>query len=278
MTVPNNKILILAAVCLSVVACVGAYKIGEARKASLAALNSQGAVYLDIQATNDSNAILQEALKKISQDTTLGTSSEENPFAPKEGDTLTDSFAKNIFLSYAEKENGVSNLDNVTISNKIISAIDTSSTPQAEYGFSRVKISNDATQAGVRAYGNKVGAILKDNYTAISNGKADMSLAEMAAIHSKIGREIIEVPVPGGIAQSHLALANGYSILGSSFTTIASEEKKDPLKAVLAIRAAKDAADNLTSTYTTINSYFANNGILFSNEEAGIIWSRIDLK
>ncbi len=274
MKTPSNKTLILAALCLSIVASIGAFKIGEARKMAVADRNVQGAVYIDIQKTNTESALLQEALKKIDMTATFGTSTDVNPFAPSPNDTLTDSLAKNLFLSYANQQNGGSEQSDDDIAVQLVNQINTAALPTAPYTIANVEIYSPRTKDELHAYGNAVGQVIKNNYTVIAENKK-IELKAIAQIHKKIGTEIIAIKAPVSIAQLHLAIANDYSLLGDSFAIIADEDRKDPLKSLLAIRTATEAADNLNETYIQVNKYFADNDIIFTNGEPGLMWSLI---
>ncbi len=274
MKTPSNKTLILGALCLSVVASIGAFKIGEARKMAIEDQNKQGAVYIDIQKTNTEGALLQEALRKIDLTATLGTSTTDNPFAPSPNDTLTDSLAKNLFLSYANQQSGDSKRTDDEIATELVSRINTATLPVAPYTLANVEIYSPRTKDELRTYGNTMGQIIKSNLTVIAENK-NIKLKEIASIHKKIGAEMIKVKAPSAVAQLHLAAANDYSLLGDAFAIIANEEAKDPLRSLLAIRTATDAADNLNETYIQMNSYFAANGIIFEKGEAGLMWSII---
>lgn len=277
--VPSNKTLILGAVCLSLVAAIAAFKIGEAKRMSLRAnMSRESAVFIDLQKTNEEGQLLQAALRNLDVQAAIGTSSDENPFSPSVNDTLTDSLAKNLFLTYAQIQNGNDARTDEEIASGIVGQIDTAALPKAVFSLSNVKIVSPRTAEDIKTYGNRVGAIIKDNYTYIADRKDTIKLAEIAQIHKKIGTEMIAIPAPTAIAQMHLAMANDYALLGASFEIISSQEKKDPLKSLLAIRTAKDSAENLDQVYKEINSYFAKNAILFTNEEPGVVWSRIVLQ
>lgn len=275
MNSPSNKTLILGALCLSIVASVGAFKIGEAKRLALAEdLKKQTAVYIDIQKTNNDGALLQEALRKIDIESALGTSSAENPFAPSPNDTLTDTLAKNLFLSYADVQSGNSSRTDEDIANELVSSINTSALPIAPYTLGNISIFNPKSTTDIKIYGNAVGTIIKNNYMVIAQNKG-IKLQAIADIHKKIGAEIILVPVPASVAQQHLTIANNYALLGESFSIIAQEDKKDPLKSLLAIRIATDAADSLNTIYTQMTNYFSKNDIIFEKGEPGLFWSLI---
>ncbi len=274
--VPGNRVLILGAICLSIVAAIGAYTIGEMRREAIQAqAQKQSAVYIDLQNANEGGDLLETTLQKLSTESLLGTSTAVNPFAPSPEDTLTDRLAKEVFINYAGQEAGTETRSESEIINSIISQIDTSTLPQSVFSLTNVKMYLPRSNEDMRTYGNAVGEIIKDNYTVIADRKQTIDLAEIGEIHKKMGNEIIKIQVPTSITQQHLALANAYVVLGESFIIIAKDEKKDPLKSLLAIRSAKSAAESLDSNTKEINSFFNKNGILFANEEAGIVWSRI---
>lgn len=276
LTVPGNRVLILGAICLSIVAAIGAYTIGEKRRVALQSqIKQQSAVYIDLQKTNEGSDLLESTLQKLNTQALLGTSTSANPFAPSAEDTLTDRLAKEVFVNYAGQEAGTETRSEEEVINAIISQIDTSSLPQAVFSLTNVKMFVPRTNEDIRAYGNQVGQIIKTNYQVIADKKQTINLEEIGEIHKKMGNEIIRANVPTTITQQHLALANAYVVLGESFIIIAKDEKKDPLKSLLAIRTAKTAAENLDLNNKEINSYFNKNGILFTNDEAGIVWSRI---
>lgn len=278
MKLPSNKILILGAISFSIVASVGAYKIGEARRIALENQKNEGGFYVDIEKTNEESDFLRRTLQNLDFDQVLGSSSEANPFAPAQSDTLTDAFAKNIFLSYAGIESGSDSRTDDEVANDVISQIDTSTLPKNPFTLANINIYSPRTTDEIRGYGNAVGSIIKENYTTIYNRKNSISLSEIAQVHKKIGNEIIAIPVPNAISTDHLQLANSYVLLGDSFEIIAEQEKKDPLRSLLAVRTAQDAGGRLEDSYKVINSYFAKNGILFNNDEPGVVWSRIVLK
>lgn len=279
MKTPSNNILILGAICLSVVAGIAAYKIGEARKNLVAKNQANRAVYVDIQKTNAEAAILESALAKINQDLALGVGTSTNPFAPSPDDTLTDSLAKKVFVSYAEAESSGSQSNPDEIAASIVANMNVSDLPKPTFNVGDVLLFVPKTKDEVRTYGNLSGNVVLTNYSAIANSQTQShDLAYIAKIHTKIGEELMKIKVPASISQHHLNIANGYSMLGQSFSIIASQEKKDPLKALLAVRTANEAAKNMNSSLEKIQTYFEQNDILYDNTEAGSIWYRLNVQ
>lgn len=277
MKAPSNKILILSAVCLSIIASLGAYKIGEARKVLNESKKKNAAVYIDIKKTNPDTLALQEALNKIQTEAALNPDADRgNPFQVKSTDTMTDALAKNIFITYAERESGKSDDTDETVANSIIGGIDTSVLPRAAFSIKDIKLFVPQTKEEVKAYGNASAAIIKKYYTVVASPEyADGDLKKIASVHKEIGQELISVKVPAAMAQSHLNLANGYVMFGESLDIIAKEEQKDPLKALLSVRTAKDSSESITTSATEINTYLNQNDILYSENEAGLIWQRL---
>lgn len=276
MKAPSNNILILSAICLSIIASLSAYKIGEARKVVNESKKKNVAVYVDIQKTNSDTAKLQEALNKIQLDATLNPEEDANPFAIKNDDTLTDALAKNIFVTYAQRESGKSADDDETVAGMLVGGIDTSALPQATYSLNDIKLLVPRTTDEIKAYGNASGAIIRLYYSLVNTPKySDGDLRKMAVIHQRIGQELIKIQVPAALAQAHLNLANSYVMFGDSLLIIALEEARDPLKALLSVRTAKDSSENITSAAQEINTYISQNDILYSENEAGVIWQRL---
>lgn len=274
---PSNKILILSAICLSIIASLGAYKIGEARKTLNEEKKKGSAVYVDIKKSNADNDLLEAALANIQGNSTLNASgSDENPFAAKPNDTLTDSFAKSIFLSYAERESGMSNDDDETIANDIIGKIDVSSLPKPAFSLSNINLFVPISTQDIKKYGNEAGAVIKVGYVRLGSPEyADNDLAKIAELHKSIGQKLIKVRVPSALSQSHLNLANAYVMFGDSLEILATQQQIDPLKALLAVRTAEEASKNITASSEEINTYLNQNDILYSDNEPGLIWPRM---
>jgi hypothetical protein len=273
---PSNKILILSAICLSLIASIGAYKIGEARKVINESSRKNAAVYVDIKKTNADTLALQEALNKIQLEATLNPSEDANPFGPKESDTLTDTLAKNIFLSYAERESGKSTDDDAAIAGSVIGGIDTSALPQPTFSLNDVRLFVPQTKEDIKRYGNEAGGVIKQYYTLMTMPKySDGDLRKLSVIHQRIGQELIKIKVPAALSQSHMNLANSYVVFGDSIGLMATEEQRDPLKALLSMRTAKDSSESMTTATIEINTYLKQNDILYSENEAGLIWEKL---
>lgn len=267
--------MILSAICLSVIASLGAYKIGEARKVLNEERRKTGAVYVDFKPTDPSNALLQAALENIESDETA-SGTDDNPFTPKPTDTMTDSFAKSIFLTYAERESGQRSDDDASIANSVIGQIDVSNLPKVAYSLNNVQLFVPMTNDEVKKYGNDAGTVIKNNYLLLGTPEyADNDLRKVARLHKQIGQALIQIKVPAALAQSHLNLANAYVMFGDSLDVLATQEKVDPLRALLSIRTAEESSKNLTKAAGEINSYFEQNDILYSDNEAGLIWPRL---
>lgn len=267
----------MSAICLSIIASLGAYKIGEARKVLNAEKKKNTAVYVDIQKSNANNSILEAALANIQGDLAANASgTEENPFAPNPKDTLTDSFAKSIFLSYAERESGMGNDDDEAIASKVIGNIDTSSLPKPAFSLANLQLFAPVSKDEIKKYGNDAGLVIKVNYILLGSPEyADNDLHKIAQLHKKIGQSLIKVRVPAAMAQSHLNLANAYMMFGESLDILATQEHVDPLKALLSVRTAEESGNNIAKSAGEINSYLNQNDILYSDNEPGLIWPRM---
>ncbi len=253
---------------------MGAYKIGEARKTINESSQKNAAVYVDIQKTNPETAALQEALSKIQLEATLNPKEDTgNPFDPKADDTLTDTLAKNIFITYAQRESGKNTDDDEILAGNIIGGIDTSALPQATFSLKDVILFVPQTTEDIKRYGNEAGVVIKQYYSLVASpAYSDGDLRKISIIHKRIGQDLIKVRVPAALAQSHLNLSNAFVMFGESLLLIALEEQGDPLKALLSIRTAKDSSESILRSSVEINTYLNQNDILYSENDAGLIW------
>ena len=277
---PSKKLLTLTAVCLSVILAVSAYKIAlavrnSAEKAqnNIIASASDNAPTIETTGNKVLNALQQAQLEA----TTTG-----NPFAPNKDDTLTDRLSKNFFASYAQNQLAsnanpdmqTTDSDAETIANNALASVDTSTMPKSKYSLSSLTITAGASVGELRAYGNTFAAIQDEEFKKISDnpGKYKNDLNAIAPIYRNIGERLAHIQVPVGVSVQHLQLVNDY-ILSADMFPLISAQSKDPLKALIAMRAYKDASTRQNGLYTEIADYLESNAILFNKTEPGFFWA-----
>ena len=280
-TGPSKKLLTLAAVCLSVVLTISAYKIAVAVRVSAEKHQNNIVAYGVTEPVNETtgskvmNALEQAQIEAMATTTT-------NPFAANKNDTLTDRLSKNFFASYAQNQLATNNnpgaettdADAETIANNAIASVDTSSMPKAKYNLRSLPISSGATATEIHAYGNLFATIQAEEFKKISDNpnlyKNDLNA--IAPIYRSIGERLAHIQVPVAVSVQHLQLVNDY-ILSADLFPIISAQSKDPLKALIAMREYKDASTRQSGLYTEIADYFQSNAILFNKTEPGFFWA-----
>ncbi|MEN9649169.1 MAG: hypothetical protein RL094_136 [Candidatus Parcubacteria bacterium] len=278
MKLPGQHVLILGAICLSILGGVGAYKYAQYKKAAEALRNRNGIVAsaagtnADTQSKEYAEILAQIELAKID----AAASTTANPFLPSPNDTMTDSLSKNVFISYL-KYQGDDNLDaagQAEIANAVVSNIDASKLPGLKYSLNSIKMTYSVNVADIKLYGNTFATIRNKHLAQIAANSQfyNTHLVELGAILSQLGEELMKMNVPSEVALPHLDIANAYIRSGESFKII-SGQAKDPLKALLGVKVFKDDLDRQTEMYTQISNYFSNNGILFDTTEPGIMWN-----
>ncbi len=270
MKLPHTKILILAAVCLSIIAVVFSVKAVQDQNA-YALRNSQNALIVDSSnGTSSVNDQILSALESSELDL-INQASTTNPFLPSPKDNLTDRVAKGLFTTYAQGEaNGDNAPDTTTAINGIINNIDTSALPQSAYTIGNLTIFAPQNSIQIKNYANQLASIQVSNLSAVAQDpkKFSSDLLALGTIYSSIAEQLMKVPVPAAVASSHLEIANDYLIAAKNFVLIVGQ-KQDPVKSYLAIKSLQDAANRQLIARTAIVNYIQDNGILFSKEDPG---------
>ena len=110
------------------------------------------------------------------------------------------------------------------------------------------------TQMGLELQVIASGIYLNDN-TRIKN------LSVPAATYSEIATKLLSVKVPLEAATRHLALVNGFALLGTSLNQTTSI-LEDPVVGIAGLVAYKTTLDTLLESITDIDLYFESHGIL----------------
>lgn len=269
--IPGRKIFILASTCLVIVA------ISVVIKFRLDRTDAENQKPQILSATS-SNALasIRDLISKSELDAAFATTT--NPFAPADGDTLTDSLSKEIFTSYMQSDSqGL--LDSPAganqIAEKVISNIDTQKLPQNTYTFEQIQIFNPKIAGDLYTYGNTYAKAEVGNLSVIRDNpeKYENDLIAIADVYKKISVDLMKVKTPLIIAVNHLAIANAYGMMAESLINI-SNSQSDPLKATLSIKVFKEAASTQSENYLEIASYLQDNGIIFPENQLGRMFNK----
>ncbi|MES3005664.1 MAG: hypothetical protein V4664_01810 [Patescibacteria group bacterium] len=278
MQLPGKNILVLGAVCLSIIGAAAAYKLAQTTRANIEANNKGGIVTSENQEGIKSSNKLLSALQEIELASSAGPVV-QNPFAPAEGDTLTDRLSKNFFSSYVQTQS-VDNTDlpnDEALVNSALNTVDVSKLPREKYTTSDMHIIAGNTKEELHAYGNNFVimqntelALIQQNPSAYKN-----NLNAIGSIYATIALKLLDVQVPVALAAEHLAIANAFYLSAEDFKLI-NDQVNDPMKSLLGLRQYKDAVERQRQMYTDIAAYLKANGILFDKTEPGYFWTSFD--
>lgn len=276
MQVPGKNVLILAAICLSVVGGVGAYKVAQAaRQNASSTVGGIAASTVSINAIQKSDNKLLSALQQTELES-ISSSTYANPFAPSESDTMTDRLSKNFFTSYAKIQSGESesSSDEATLVNNALATVDVSKMPREKYSTGDMNIISGNTEAELRSYGNNFIIRQNDKLQAIKQNPENYkdNLVAIGTVYASVAQNLIDIPVPVALATEHLTIVNSYYLSSEDFKLI-NQQTNDPVKALFGLRQYKDAVERQTQMFTDIASHMKVNGIIFSDTEPGYFWN-----
>jgi hypothetical protein len=272
---PHTKILVLAAICISIISIVLAYKISEAKK------NLVNNKNIYATAGSDANEIaadqrIADALNEA-QLANLGyLGSTTDPLAPSPKDTLTDRFSKDIFAAYIQFEKSGEKLSESELSLNPINNINTDSLPKPVYTSSDISVFTPSNKDEIKKYGNLFAKTYLDALAPVAAHPERFSddLINIGEIYKKIGESLIKIKAPAEVAEKQLSLANGFAVMAKAFPLV-NGQQKDPVKALLGLQVVKDSMENQVRMFTDMNTYFRQNGILFEKGEPGALWNNL---
>lgn len=265
----HNRVLILGAICISIVAGVLSYKIADIKNKGDGAVKSGGIFNI----TGDQEISDNDKLLSIIEESQ--TSSENNdPFTITGKDTATSRLAKQVYSDYVNQQAGNSDLTVSDVAQNALSQISSADMPRAKYGLKDLSLISQSSSEVIRLYGNNFAEIYSRNMSLIANNQAKYgkNLSAIADVYENISRELVSLKVPVEVSVPHLAVANNYKIISDSFRMI-DQQSEDPVKSLLGIRSAKIAGEESDQMFINISKYFKSNGIIFDKSEIGRIWN-----
>ncbi len=270
----HNKVLILGAICISIIAGVVSYKIADIKNQQDLANQRQSARLFNITGDKEDETVTKilSAIDSSEQIDEVGT--EEDPFTITENDNATARMAKQVYSDYVNQEAGNSDLNVSDIAQNALGQISAGDLPRSKYGINSIIFTTNSDNAEIRLYGNNFAEIYIRNMKIIADNqqKYSNSLLEIATIYENVSKELIKIKVPPQVSSSHLAIVNNYQIIADSFRLI-DIQSKDPVKSLLGVKSSKDAIADNDQMFANISKYFKNNDIIFGNNEIGVIWN-----
>lgn len=271
----HNKVLIIGAICISIIAGVVSYRIADTKsqqgisegRMNTGAFNVTGDG--NDEATNKILSAIDDSNQLIDVPTKSG-----DPFTITDKDSATSRMAKQVYSDYVNQGAGNSDLTVTDIAKNAISQISSSDMPNLKYNLNNISYTTNFTSGEIRLYGNNFAEIYTRNLSLIANNQQKYSdnILAIADVYENISKELLKIKVPAQISSSHLAIVNNFQIMADSFRLI-DKQSQDPVKSLLGVRSAKEAGDDNDQMFINIGKYFKNNGIIFGNNEVGSIWN-----
>lgn len=212
----------------------------------------------------------------------VGAAGESSRFA----DNLTETVSRELASTYfnLRQEGG---LESAQSQEAFIEDLITAATKRptvVPHIFAELTLSGEDA-ADARAYGNGVMEIVGGRYAvtyvdayqilsdALAKGEdADrQKLSALAKAYENAGRDLLVLPVPRSLGDTHLAITNDFLLIAATLPEMG-EPLTDPIKAIAAFKNYQDVLGELTTLFTKTARYFETSDILFSSEEKGKLW------
>lgn len=270
---PHRKILILGAVCISIIAILLTYKISS-EKRILAEQKSDLIVTggrTEEEVSADQKII--DALNKAKMATLGALASSTNPFDPSPKDSLSDRVSKDIFAAYLKyQEDGVAPDGDAIIQN--FDYLDINDTDKNKYTLAFLNIFQPTSVDQIRNYGNTFAKTYLNAIEPVNKDviKYQADINEMVPIYKSIGESLAKVPVPAAVASFQLELVNQYLKQADAFVLIGGQVK-DPVKALLGLKVVREGIPVQVDMFTHIKNYLNDNGIVYRADEPGNFWN-----
>lgn len=270
---PHRKILILGAVCISIIGIILTYKITKENR--LIAENEQN---LSVVSGKTEEQILAdrkiiEALNKAKIDSLGALASSTNPFDPSPKDSISDRFTKDIFSAYLKYDRDGVLPDGDTLVNNL-EYLNIQDVEKNKYTLAFLNIFVPTTKDEIRNYGNE---FAKTYLTAIKPVDENIvkyrsDINTMVPIYKEIGENLMKMRVPSTVADEHLQLANQFLKQADAFILVGGQVK-DPVKALLGLKVIREGITVQVEMFTQIKGYLKDNDIIYEKTEPGNFWN-----
>lgn len=270
----HNKVLILGAICVSIIAGVVSYKVADIKSRQNLADQKQSARLFNITSNREDETVTKILSAIDDSEKKEEIANQEDPFTITDKDNSTSRLAKQVYSDYVNQEAGNSDLNVSDIAQNALGQLSSSDLPRSKYGINSILFTTSDGNEEIRLYGNNFAEIYMRNMRNIANDqqKYSNSLTEIALVYENVSKELLKIKVPPQVSSSHLAIVNNYQIIADSFKLI-DMQSQDPVKSLLGVKSSKEAIADNDTMFTNISKYFKNNDIIFSNNEVGVIWN-----
>jgi Cdc6-like AAA superfamily ATPase len=270
---PHRKVLILGAICASIILVSLSYKLASNKSAVKE--SSLVAVAGETESNQLADKRILETLEQIKLEELKDIASSTNPFAPDPKDTVSDRFAKDVFAAYLKYQQNEGKISDDDLSRDAIANIKTDFIPKPRFNLSSIKIFAPKNNDEIKAYGNQFAKEYLETVgkTQTNPEKYSKRVSDLRPIYEEIVANMKKMQVPSQIASEHIELMNSLGIMSDSLALI-DAQSDDPVKALLGLRMIQESVPKQYNMFIRISDFFQQNGILFSNSEYGSIWNQ----
>ena len=288
---PHTQTIIITIVCIIVVAGTGFYVFGQSH-------TNSSAEELYTRVTSSSTVALSQSAGDWKKDFYVPTASSTNKTPSvknlsvtqdNQPLTLTDKLSRDFFARYIQLQQNNLGDNKQLVADSINQTIDTTVEAAAQapvYTLKDIAISANSNTDALHTYGNTVATIFNLYAPTVSPAdiateafdKGDMTILEkidpIIAGCDKVITLLKTVPVPQPIAQYHLDIINAVSSMKYVSQGLRNIQG-DPMQSIIALSQYAKTQDALRSPFTSIESYFKKNNVVFGAKEPGILFSLI---
>jgi hypothetical protein len=271
---PSLKITTLALVCLIVLATV---------------------IYINVIPHNNSNQV-QSLNLSVENSTTTGSplaqlksKISQNQASTSDSQTVTSQISQNFAQNYLNLKSA-GQLSTSSVSD-LIQNIATTPHATSSIALSLRDIStfSDRDVEKVHNFGNATAKAVLKYYSILkisplellnqaqTSGNTSTFQAEITPIanaYRSLALDLVKIPAPANLAADYLDTMNGYLALSDDVANM-SASFRDPVRGFAGLNNYQADLPNQAYLLKNIADYFKTNAILFSNTEAGGIWSSL---
>ena len=286
---PHTQTIIITIVCIIVVAGTGFYVFKQPTTSSqeLYASTKNTSVLSLAQSTGDWKKDFYVTSSSTTQSTAtvnkLSVTQDNQPL------TLTDKLSRDFFARYIQLQQNNLGDNQQLVADSINQTIDTTVQAASQapvYTLKDIAISANSNTDALHTYGNTVGTIFNLYAPTTSPAdvatqafdKGDMTILEkidpIIAGCDKVISLLKTVPVPQPLAQYHLDIINAVSSMKYVSQGLRNIQG-DPMQSIIALSQYAKTQDALLPPFTSIETYFKKNNVVFGTKESGILFSVI---
>jgi hypothetical protein len=270
---PHRKILILGAVCISIIAILLTYKISSEKRLLLEQKSDLTVTSGRSEQEVSSDQKIIDALNKAKLASLGVLASSTNPFDPSPKDSLSDRVSKDIFAAYLKYQaDGVAPDGDSLVQN--FDYLDVNDTDKNKYTLAYLNIFQPTSIDQIRNYGNTFAKTYLDAIAPVDTNfaKYQADIANMIPIYKNIGESLAKIPVPAAVANFHLELVNQYLKQADAFVLIG-KQVNDPVKSLVGLKVVREGIPVQVEMFTNIKKYLNDNGIVYKDGEPGNFWN-----